>query len=611
MTLDSTSLTLTDFNSPHCGDALVTALVSVPPASCTTADATKAQRIVEFVRNDLATPGQFLAGVPLLPVKPKASRISDVYHSQPALDGPSFFSPAYTHPTAHADLGRQVTWSETINFDDMTKAYLAYASTNASREKTVYVQSNTGTIHAIRDATLPTSQTWLGEERWAYVPRQILGSLDGSRQGHRWLADGSFALTDVCFGVTNCTAATGLGWESLLVGTLGRGGPHLFAMNVSDPANPVWQWDYTEGDILDTWAAPVIARVQVDSDPYKWGVFFGSGYSDSPTRPVSDNAHFYVLDADPASRGTTGLTKPLKGSASMSAKFDVPPDNQIQGFPFPYPPPPNNIPARARVVRPDDGSRASRVYFGDTDGKLWRMNVTSDKIADWAPVRMFNPFRMAQTSGAGCPHSTNVIRQLPDRALPVPAGNPQLPKTLSPSLPWPDRLPSLFLRPTLGVDDTSQKTLLFVGSGDPNNPKVAGSAAAQNYFWAVEDTEADPNCEGHGRLRWGYFLDRDLGDKVLAEPVLIGENIIVPVYRPTSSGALVCSDPGVTILYCFNKHTGDSAACLVDESGNPMDTGAVSAPNHAAHYVQFGRGISSDLTRTPRISTQPSSSTRH
>jgi hypothetical protein len=610
MTLDSTSLSLTDFNSPTCGgatDALVRALARVPPGPCTLADATKAQRIVEFVRNDLSPQGEFLAGVPLGPVKAKTSRISDVYHSQPALDGPSFFSPAYTHPTAHADLGRQVSWSETINYEDMTTAYQAYASANASREKTVYVQSNTGTVHAIRDATLPTSQAWQGQERWAYVPRQILGNLDGSRQGHHWLADGSFGLTDVCFGVTNCTAASGAGWQSLLVGTLGRGGPHLFAMKVSDPANPEWQWDYSEGDILDTWAAPVIARVQVDSDPYKWGVFFGSGYSDSPSRRASEPAQFYVLDADPASRASpSGQARPLRDSASAAAKFEVPAENMIQGVPLPFPPPPNNVPARARVVRPDDGSRATRVYFGDTDGKVWRMNVTSEKIADWQPVRMFNPFRMDTSSGTGCRHATNVIRQLPDRAVPAPAGNPQAAKTLSPSLLWPDRLPSLFLRPTLGLDDTSQKTLLFVGSGDPNHPKVAGSAAAQNYFWAVEDTEADPDCVGHGRLRWAYFLDRDLGDKVLAEPVVIGENIIVPVYRAVSSGAPVCSDPGLTILYCFNKHNGDPAACLVDESGSPLDTGALTSPNHAAHYVVFGRGISSDLMLSGNYVVAPS-----
>lgn len=587
--------TLVDFDVSGGCSTLVTEMMG----GCATAAANEA---VRFVRNDLSPRGTFTSGVE------KRSRVSDIYHSQPAVAGAPFYTISYTKPTPFRDLGGNVSGFEPLlgdtnfNHNNLTTAYQSFvtAPANANKEQTVFVQSNTGTVHAIRDrqpaASLPN---WVGEERWSFVPRQVLNRLAASRGSHQWLTDGAFGLQDVCFGGhANCERTDGTRWSTLLVGTLGRGGPYLFALDVTTPNAPQWLWDFNsdpshpdDPDMLETWAAPVIARVKVDSDYYRWGVFMGSGFSNGPRS--TDDAYFYVLDADPANK-VGRETRPLQDTAGKEAKFPVEADNLVHTGFLSYHQPKNNIPARARVVRPNDGSRASRVYFGDTDGKLWRMDVTSDKIVDWEPKRMFNPLRMNHTNGGGC--SKPDLKQLPDKGSTVRSfGSDTTIPLITPSLgaDWPHKLPSLFGRPYLGIDQATRKTLVYAGSGDPNSPNDIGT---QNYFWAVEDTEGDTGTCEWGHLRWGYYLDRSSGDKVLSDPVIVGPNIIVAVFRPQPDPTpSVCGDQGYTFLYCFDRHTGDPQRCLIDTSaGGPIDP---LADGTKARYVKLGEpGIAADLT---------------
>lgn len=598
------TVTLSDFDvaSACSGDSLKLVDGMIPGGCSTTMAA--ANEIIKYVRNDRPSPdhGTFDNG------DIKVRRLSDIYHSQPAVLYAPFFSAAFTAPTPYAQLGGKGAGFEpttpTSDFDSgkFTAAYTAFKAANVSRETTVFVGSNAGMVHAVRDH-VTTATSWRGRERWAYVPQQLLTSLGGNRSAHTWLVDGSFALGEVCFGRDECERSNGRGWLSMLIGTAGRGGPFMFALDVTNPVTPEWLWDFNNNDASNpfdfdmgqTWSAPVLARVRVDNDYYKWGVFMGAGFKEAP----GEANKFYVIDADPATRAHNAVA-PMVDSAAVSAKFTVAGDNQVYA---PYPTlatVPNNVPARARVVRPNDSSRASRVYFGDTNGVLWSMNVTSPQIANWAPTKLFNPFKMdvvnaAASDLAACRAAP--IKPLPDRS-PVPGdivmtggseGDPY-------SLPIPNAtLPGLYNRPYLGLDDNSAATMVYIGSGDATNPLDMNTT---NYFWAVEDVkslETGSTTECIGKLRWAYYLDNLKGEKVLGDPVIVGKNIIVAVYTPPSSSASICGAAGTSRLYCFDRLNGVPQNCLVDVSATPIDTTAASFGGRA-RFVEVGApGIMSDL----------------
>ncbi len=559
-----------------------------------------ANEIIKFVRNDRASPDDATYNDGSV----KVSRVSDIYHSQPTAMYAPYFSSAYTAPAPYTELGGRgpaldpAAPTTHFNSGAFTLAYAAYKAATVTRETTVFVGSNTGTVHAIRDHVTDV-QPWRGEERWAFVPHQLLPSIGSPRvSGHTWLADGSFGLSEVCFGKGDCEDSTGAGWKAMLVGTTGRGGPFMYALNVTDITSPSWMWDYNSNpaapadtNLGETWSAPTIARVRVDDDYYKWGVFMGGGFSDDTSNPhVAD--YFYVLDADPASRSGKNAV-PLEDSGHHQAKWEVDGANQVYNAAHALVSVRNKVPARPRVMRPIDGSRASRVYFGDTNGVLWSMDVSSKHINNWRPKKLFNPFRMHDiNSGASDEASCRApIKTLPDHAaatVTMAAG--------AQSLPWPDlTLPSLYNRPLIGLDENTSATMIYVGSGDATNALDMGTT---NYFWAVEDTESlqtGSSSDCTSKLRWGYVLNQATGEKVLSEPAIIGKNIIVAVYTPPAVAASLCGAAGYSTLYCFDRLTGVAQNCLVDTSSSPIDSTAATFGGRA-RFVRVGQpGILSDL----------------
>ena len=108
------------------------------------------------------------------------------------------------------------------------------------------------------------------------------------RHAHTYGVDGSVAVADVCgpgFSGSACTVKDG--WRTLLVGALGKGGGGLYALDITDPANPLTKWEVSSplGMVAsraftprlgETWGAPVIARTQTSTGK-PWSVFVGGG----------------------------------------------------------------------------------------------------------------------------------------------------------------------------------------------------------------------------------------------------------------------------------------------------------------------------------------------
>jgi hypothetical protein len=453
---------------------------------------------------------------------PKLSRASDIYHSIPVIVD---------------------TASQSQNWPDPAEsiAYKAFTNNNKTRPRNIYIGANDGMLHAVTDAQDSSG----GVERWGYVPQVLLPNLSSMRDGHVFGVDGSTAVADVCFG-TGCTNPAGTGWTTLLIGSLRQGGNALFALDITDPAIPRHLWQSaTPADPVasagylprlgQTWSAPVIGRTTPTNNGRTWSVFVGGGVAQGPDNPTDPwgNA-FFVLNAQTGAVLDDGTTR---------ARFYVPDD--------PLDPAKNNVAARPTLYRPSDGSTVDRVFFNDTEGKIWRMQVSSPTIAAWSPgtTPFFDP---ASTSSTCKVNALGAVTPILNAQTGVPF------TTGTTTLPLSRPRPVIYNRPSLGLDP-SGNVIVYVGTGDTNNPN---NSPTQDYFYAVTDLN-NGTC-GQPLFILGFSPN----EKVLSTPAFIGNNVIITTYVPPSSGPNSCNDAGMGFIYSFDAFSGQPTPTLLDPITN-------------------------------------------
>ena len=203
----------------------------------------------------------------------------------------------------------------------------------ASRSPMVYISANDGMLHAFNAAT--------GEEQWAFIPNQAMASLKllaDSSYTHRYYIDGPMTVGDVNFGGGDSD------WHTILIGGMGGGGTQYFALDITDPANPKYLWQFTHASLGNTFG-----NISINKLPNgEWAAFFSSGYNNT-----DGIGRLFAVDV------ATGALKsgyPLStasgsaGSPSNLGKINVWVDDA----------PHNNT--------------AKFIYAGDLNGDLWRFD---------------------------------------------------------------------------------------------------------------------------------------------------------------------------------------------------------------------------------------------
>lgn len=240
-------------------------------------------------------------------------------------------------------------------------SYATFVSANASRKPAVYVGANDGMLHAFwaPDATDTTNAANAGKELFAFMPTEAMAVLKQSdvstgkypywhpEYDHAYSVDGEMTVADVKDGTT---------WKTILVGTMGRGGTTVFAMDVTNPESPSLLWEKrkdasTVGQMLgNSLGRPIVAQVASGD----WRVFLGNG-------PNSTNgtSALVILDA---------MTGADDGSINTGAGNNngLSPVNVWDG-------------QGATSGSPADGN-FDTVYAGDMDGNLWKFPIGGSAI---------------------------------------------------------------------------------------------------------------------------------------------------------------------------------------------------------------------------------------
>lgn len=212
--------------------------------------------------------------------------------------------------------------------------YAAFANSKAGRTKVVYVGANDGMLHAFNADT--------GRELFAFIPSAAISGLAGytsANYQHAYSVDGGLTVAD---------AFVNGAWKTILVGTMGRGGNHVFALDVTDPTSPSLLWEKSDASLGNNLGKPIIAQV-ANGD---WRVLLGNGPNSS-----TGNAQLVMVS--------------LSNGSLSSIDTGVGRDNGLSGV--------NAWSSMGNGI-------VDAVYAGDLKGNLWKFQ---DPVSGASPFKLF------------------------------------------------------------------------------------------------------------------------------------------------------------------------------------------------------------------------------
>jgi hypothetical protein len=287
-------------------------------------------------------------------------KLGDINHSTPVVIGPPY----------------QV---ESL----MGSGYSQFKTDNSNRTKVIYVGANDGMMHCFDGTT--------GAELWAFIPYNLLPKLQKQwavdlvnadrYYAHDIFVDGSPVVADVQIaGVWKTVLVCGQG--SGKGSTMAGGVDYYFALDVTDPNNPLPLWEIThfnasgQETMGETWSTPVIGKVS-DAGTDRWVAFMGSGY-DNIGQGVAGRS-FYTVRVDTGEViwnttvtevDTSLFVAPRTAYANIKAA--------IVGSPT--------------LVDTDADGYVNSVYVGDLDGRLYRLGTTSSVLSSWTFTTLYTGY---------------------------------------------------------------------------------------------------------------------------------------------------------------------------------------------------------------------------
>jgi hypothetical protein len=250
----------------------------------------------------------------------------------------------------------------------------------------IFVASNEGYLHVI-DAADAASGSSGGQELWAFMPQSLLKNIDifyknATPKVHVSGIDGALGVWK--YDTNNdgkIVPGSGASDDKIyLYFGLRQGGSEYYMLDISVISSPKVVWHKTSQDtgfseLGQTWSKPALAKMRIaDSSPENAlthasklvdVLVFGGGYD-----PVknTENTSTATRAADSKGRDVF-IVKAQDGSLLWSLRSDVSGTaSQLT----------DSIPGDIRVMDMDRNGALDRLYFADTGGNVWRVDMDTD-----------------------------------------------------------------------------------------------------------------------------------------------------------------------------------------------------------------------------------------
>ncbi len=432
-----------------------------------------------------------------------------------------------------------------------------YGGTDGQR---IFAATNEGFLHSIDTDT--------GVEQWAFMPKSLLPNIqkfmaNEPTKEHVYGIDGPLTLWNYDKN-SDGKIKTSDGDKRVLFFGLRRGGRAYYALDITSPNSPVilWKKDSTltvDGnawqELGETWSKPTLAKMRIGSvtnNKVRDVAVFGAGYdaskdAETGRQPDQFGQDVMIVDA-------------LSGELHWSLQRDVykgnPANNPIK----------HSIPGDIRVLDMDRNGTLDRLYFADTGGNVWRVDMDHD-LRDSDPD-MYNYDDAVLTKmadlGTNGDHGTDTRKFFyePDTALLQHNGKTYM--TIS--------LGSGYRTHPLNTNTEDRFYVLM----EPNvyNEPPAGFVALTNAdlvnaktgFTGVNDNLLTPPA---GTVYKGWYYDfAHTGEKVLAPAVTFLNKVVFTTFAPVGEAGQGASNdpcevpPNSARAYVLDLFTGKAVADL-------------------------------------------------
>lgn len=433
----------------------------------------------------------------------------------------------------------------------------------------VFFATNEGYLHAIDAAT--------GVEQWAFMPNSLLQHVQAfydntSPDSHFSGLDGELGIWRFQYDSNgNGQVDSADQYRTYLYFGLREGGDEYYMLDVTDDAKPALVWHINSqtagfGELGQTWSKPALAKMRLSSTNTENTtthastltdvLVFGGGYGMGKGRNV-----FIVKAGSRTQTETVSKDGELLWSLrDITGSSDgLPPATALA----------HSIPGDIRVLDMDRNGALDRLYFADTGGNVWRVDMDVDLTdgkptgADtWYDYTKARLSKMAELGGTG----TNKR--------------------------------SFFFEPDVALLDHQGKThlLLALGSGNlktpldtsvqdrfyllvDRNPYLPASVEPSKSLFPVKEGSTlasidDSATLGAGLLNnssingWFYGLPNS-GEKVLASATTFLNKVVFTSFTPGSvdPGASCNDRQAKARAYVLDVFTGQAVADLDRKGG--------------------------------------------
>lgn len=472
-------------------------------------------------------------------------------------DPPSPNPPYTVRPSIHGDVvhSRPVV----INYGDSARGLVAFYG------------ANDGVFRAVNgNQTAAIGSVPPGRELWGLVLPEHFGKLKRQRNNTpeiHFPADNTTNIKDYFVdgsaGVYQKLKTDGTIDKAYLYLTMRRGGPFIYALDVSDPAAPTVLWRVKSSDsgfteLGQTWSRPRVTVIKGYANPV---LVFGAGYdpAEDAEPPTADSMGrgIFVLDALTGARVwsatyTAAGTTSCSGSSTQAACA-------VSGMNW-------AIPADISFVDRDNDGKTDRFYAADLGGNVWRVDLNPVENSPGTP----DTWQVSKLAALGCdagvcPSGTTPRKFFyPPNVVPVGA---------------------------TGVPGSYEAVLL--GSGDREHPLKntmnTGSAYnVVNRFYMLKDTRTgkdasvdmtdypitesklfDATSATYPKTLKGFYMTLATGEKVVNASITVTGTTFFGTNRPKPSSNSCIPNLGEAKGYALNPFEATRDFSIYDGGGLP------------------------------------------
>jgi len=253
-------------------------------------------------------------------------------------------------------------------------------ATASTQDIRIIIGTNAGALHMFKDNGDTVDETW------AFMPNEFFDLIAPLRDN----ASGGKKLYGIDGQITsyvddaNGDGVINSGEDAWIFFGLRRGGTTYYALDISSPdSKPTLMWKIDSntagfGELGQSWSKPkiIFSELNVSGGVAKPTLVFGGGYDtnkDSKSAGTDDSVGraVYMVDAE------TGVLKwslaPSGGTTTFAGT--------------------DSIPSAIGSLDSNSDGLADRLYFGDTGGNVWRVDMPSENTSD------VSVFKLAELGG--------------------------------------------------------------------------------------------------------------------------------------------------------------------------------------------------------------------